>query len=112
MKSWPHAVIKIWYFGKVWTIWRSHFPELRHEKLGSDKHKNHNQKEYNSNIIAVFFLQKQVRNKINIVEIKQYYSRNPLNIKIGVDFERTFVKLNQGGADKKTPNDTVDQYLV
>jgi hypothetical protein len=86
--------------------------KFRHEKFRPDKHENHNKKEYNSNIIPVFFLQKQMRDKINVVEIKQYYPGNPLDVKIIIDSEGTFIKLNKRGADKKTPNDTVNQYLV
>lgn len=51
-------------------------------------------------------------NKVNVIQIKQRYSRNPLEVKIIIDLERAFVKLNERGTNKKTPNDTVNEYFV
>ena len=50
--------------------------------------------------------------KVDIIEIEQYYSRYPLYVKIGIDMKWAFIKLNKGGTNKKTPNNTVDKYFV
>nr|WP_315149619.1 hypothetical protein [uncultured Flavobacterium sp.] len=50
--------------------------------------------------------------QISIIKIKKNYSSYPLNIKISTDAKWTFVKLNKGYANKKTPNDNMNQYFI
>nr|WP_315250062.1 hypothetical protein [uncultured Flavobacterium sp.] len=50
--------------------------------------------------------------QISIIKIKKKYSSYPLNIKVSTDAKWTFVKLNKGNANKKTPNDNMNQYFI
>jgi len=50
--------------------------------------------------------------KIDIIEIKQYYSSYPLYVEISIDMKWAFIKLNKRGTNKKTPNNTVYEYFV
>lgn len=74
----------------------------------SAEHDNNYQNKQYPKIVAVFFLQKQMWDKVKVIEIKQQYSNYPLVVKVIIEMEWTFVKLNEGGSNKKTPNDTVN----
>lgn len=86
--------------------------EFRNKIINPDDHKNGNNYENKKKIFPVFFLQKQSRNQIKIVQIKQDNSCCPLYVKIVVDSKWTFIKLNQGSQNKENPNDAMEQNFI